>query len=270
MPWAARLAQSPVDLIYANDQAIVEDFAELQTPGESPTAGPYHLVNELDIRLGRDVELSAGCVIDASKGPVVLAEGVTIGSNAVIQGPCYIGPASIISPLATIRPGVSIGPMCKIGGEVSLTIFLGHANKGHEGFFGHSYVGRWVNIGAGTTTSNLKNTYGEITLRRGSVEMSTGRRFLGSLIGDHSKTAILTRLIGGTYIGYCSMLAASGAAPRFVPSYTFLTDAGAERYEQGKAIEVAQRVYTRRSRAWTETDEAIMNYVAEAAPKVEA
>ena len=193
-----------------------------------------------------------------------------IGSNAVVQGPCYIGPGSAISPLALIRPGNTIGPMCKIGGEVSLSIFSGYANKAHEGFLGHSYIGRWVNLGAGTTTSNLKNTYGEITLRRGKTEIAAGRRFLGSLIGDHSKTAILTRLMGGSYIGFSSMLAGAGHSPRFVPSYTFLTDRGSHNYEMDKAIEVAQRIFSRRSRAWTDTDEQIMHYVAAAAPAVEA
>src|SRR5207248_3167038 len=94
-----------------------------------------------------------------------------------------------IMPLACIRPGTSIGPLSKVGGEVSLSIILGNSNKAHEGYLGHSYLGKWVNLGAGTTTSNLKNTYGEITLKTPTRELSEGRRFLGSFLSDHAKTA---------------------------------------------------------------------------------
>jgi UDP-N-acetylglucosamine diphosphorylase/glucosamine-1-phosphate N-acetyltransferase len=270
MPFRGRMLESAVDLIYGNDQAIVDDFAHHDGPTMPLEAGPYHLVDELDIRLGPDVALSPGCVLDASKGPIIVEEGAAIGANAVIQGPCWIGPGSVIAPLANIRPGVSIGAMCKVGGEVSLSILLGYSNKAHEGYLGHSYIGKWVNLGAGTTTSNLKNTYGPITLKRGSREITTDRRFLGALIGDHTKTAIQTRLMSGTYIGYFSMLAGSTYAPRFVPTLSFWTDKGMTPYDREKAVEVAQRVFTRRDRTWTECDEAIMDYAAAAAPRVEA
>jgi bifunctional N-acetylglucosamine-1-phosphate-uridyltransferase/glucosamine-1-phosphate-acetyltransferase GlmU-like protein len=156
-----------------------------------------------------------------------------------------------------------------VGGEVSNSIVLGYSNKAHDGYLGDSYVGKWVNLGAGTTTSNLKNTYGEITMDMGKEKVPTGRRRLGALIGDHTKTAVLTRLMTGTYVGFCAMLADSGSTPRFVPSYTFSTERGTEPYRLDKAIEVTQRVFARRDRGWTETDERIMRYVAEAAPAVE-
>jgi UDP-N-acetylglucosamine diphosphorylase/glucosamine-1-phosphate N-acetyltransferase len=269
MPGQGRCVESLVDLIHWNDESLVEDFAHLETPSSPRPAGPYHLVEERDVWLGPGVKLDPGCVLDASKGPVVIGEGAAIGANAVLQGPCYIGPHATISPVAQIRPGTSIGPMCKVGGEVSASIMLGYSNKPHEGFLGHSYVGKWANLGSGTTTSNLKNTYGEISLKLGEHDVPTGRRFLGSLIGDHSKTGILTRLSSGTYIGFSSMLAGSGVAPRYVPSYTFWTDRGSEPYRFEKSMEVAHRVFDRRDRAWTATDEAVMRYVAETASKVE-
>lgn len=265
----ARLVDSVWDLIHWNDEALMEDFAHLCGGMNQAPEGPYHLVNPGDVWLAGDVKLSPGCVLDASKGPIMIGARAAIGANAVINGPCSIGPLCKIRPLAFIREGTSICDGCTIGGEVSHSIFLSHSNKGHEGFIGHSYVGKWVNLGAGTTTSNLKNTYGEIRARIGGGEVSTGRQFLGSVIGDHSKTAILTRLTAGTYIGFGSMVAAPGVTPRLVPSYTFLTDKGAAPYDMGKAIEVARRVFARRDRQFNQTDEQLMRYVAAISTRVE-
>src|SRR5688500_19083961 len=107
--------------------------------------------------------------------------------------------------------------MSKVGGEVSNSIVLGYSNKAHDGYLGDSYVGKWINLGAGTTTSNLNNTYGEITVTTRTGPERTGRRFLGSLIGDHARTAIGTRLMAGSYIGFSSLLATSAIAPRYLP-----------------------------------------------------
>jgi UDP-N-acetylglucosamine diphosphorylase/glucosamine-1-phosphate N-acetyltransferase len=266
----ARLVDSLWDLIHWNDESLVEDFAHLHDHGTtSVPAGPHHLLHPEDVWLGADVKLSPGCVLDASKGPILIGPRATIGANAVINGPCSIGSHARIRPLAFVREGTTICDGCTIGGEVSHSIFLSQSNKGHEGFVGHSYIGKWVNLGAGTTTSNLKNTYGEIRARVGGAEIQTGRQFLGSAIGDHSKTAILTRVSAGTYIGFSSMVACPGIVPRLVPSYTFLTDQGSQPYEMSKAIEVAKRVFARRDRQFNETDEQLMRYVAAAAGDVE-
>jgi UDP-N-acetylglucosamine diphosphorylase/glucosamine-1-phosphate N-acetyltransferase len=213
--------------------------------------------------------LEPGCVLDASRGPIVLAEKSSVGANAVLQGPCYIGAHSAVTPLSLIRPGVSVGQMCKIGGEVSNSILLGYTNKAHEGFLGDSYLGKWVNFGAGTTTSNLKNTYGQISVRRGDQIIPTGRRFLGALVGDHSKTGILTRLAAGAYVGFCASIAGEGPPTRFVPSYTFENDKGRETYDLERALDVTRRVYARRDRPFTNYDEHVMRYVAATAPGVE-
>ena len=207
-------------------------------------------------------------MLDASKGPIMIADHARIGANAVIVGPCYIGIHMNVMPLSHVRPGTTIGPMCKVGGEVSNSIMLGYSNKSHEGYLGDSYLGKWVNFGAGTITSNLKNTYGEISVRRGGKEIPTGRRFLGSLVGDHTKTGVLTRLGAGSYIGFCSSLAGRGTSPRFVPSYSFWTDGHAVvRNGQGGRGHAAG--LTRRDREFTETDRRVMEYVARVAPEVE-
>jgi UDP-N-acetylglucosamine diphosphorylase/glucosamine-1-phosphate N-acetyltransferase len=209
-------------------------------------------------------------VIDASKGAVVLGDGAIVGANAVLQGPCYIGSQSEVAPLAMIRPGTSIGPKCKVGGEVARAIILGNSNKGHEGFLGDSYLGEWVNLGAGTTTSNLKNTYGPIGIKLGREEVNSGRQFLGALIGDHTKTAIGTRFMSGSYAGCCSMIATSAHAPRFTPSFSFLTDKGTEAYRLDKVFEVARAVMARRGRTFDALDEAMVRYCKSAAERAES
>ena len=267
----SRLVETLWDLISWNEESLVEDAMRFRDTAatKGKPAGAYHLVNDENVFLGPDAKLAPGCVLDASKGPVVVDHHAKVGANAVLEGPCYVGPYAEVRALTLIRPGTSIGIMSKVGGEVSNSIVLGYSNKAHDGYLGDSYVGKWVNLGAGTTTSNLKNTYGEITMDMGREKVPTGRRRLGALVGDHTKTAVLTRLMTGTYVGFCSMIATTAAPPRFVPSYSFLTDEGAESYQLDKAIEVTRRVFSRRDRGWTATDEGMMRYVAEAAPKVE-
>jgi UDP-N-acetylglucosamine diphosphorylase/glucosamine-1-phosphate N-acetyltransferase len=265
----ARMVDSIWDLIHWNEESLVEDYAQLEEPSAQHLAGPHHMLNEQDVWLGPDVTLMPGCVLDASKGAVMIAANAVIGANAVITGPCYIGPYSRIRPLTQLREGTSVGTYCTIGGEVSQSIFLDYSNKAHEGFVGHSYVGKWANLGSGTTTSNLKNTYGEIRAIVAGKEVATGRQFLGAAIGDHAKTGILTRLMSGTYLGFGSMLAMTLPAPKLVPSFTFLTDAGSVPYAMDKAIEVTKRVFARRDRGFNTTDEELMRYVAKVAPAVE-
>jgi UDP-N-acetylglucosamine diphosphorylase / glucose-1-phosphate thymidylyltransferase / UDP-N-acetylgalactosamine diphosphorylase / glucosamine-1-phosphate N-acetyltransferase / galactosamine-1-phosphate N-acetyltransferase len=270
MEGQSRLAESLSDLISWNEESLIEDALQLLKGVRKPiVAGPFYTVNDEDIWLGTEVKVQPGCVLDASQGPVVIAEGVEVGSNSVIQGPCYIGPHSVIRPLSLIRDATTIGRLCKIGGEVVNTIMLGHSNKSHEGFLGHSYIGKWVNFGAGTTTANLKSTYGQVSVQYAEREVPTGRQFFGSVVGDHVKTGIGTRLMPGTYIGFSSALLGSSIPPRFVPSFSFWTDKGMAPYDLEKAKEVMKAVYARRDLRWTDADERMVAQVLETAPKVE-
>jgi UDP-N-acetylglucosamine diphosphorylase/glucosamine-1-phosphate N-acetyltransferase len=264
-----RLVERLWDLIKWNEESLIEDHAQTRRERRPFPPGAYHMIEEENIWLGDGVKPSPGVVLDGSRGPVVIDHHAGIGPNSVLQGPCYIGPYATVSPLATIRPGTSVGMMCKVGGEISNSIIFGYTNKIHEGFLGDSYVGKWVNLGAATNTSNLKNTYDEISVQTPQGLVKTGRRFLGSLIGDHAKTAVGTRLPAGGYVGFSAMLAISNIAPKVVPSYTFNTDAGSEPYRLEKAIEVMKSVFTRRNREWDEIDDSIVRYVANIAPEVE-
>ena len=265
----ARLPEYLWDLVHWNEESIIADVASMKEKPHPLPPGPYHAIADQDVYISPEAIMYPGVIVDASKGPVVIDVGATINANSVLRGPCFIGRDAIVSPLSNIHSGTSIGPMCKVGGEISNSIFLGHSNKVHDGFVGHSYIGEWVNLGAGTTTSNLKNTYGPIEMRIGTRHIATDRRFLGSMIGDHTKTAIGTRLMTGTYIGYCSLLAASGLPPRFIPSFTFWTDKGTESYRLDKARQVISQVYARRGRVWDQDDEKILKYAQDAGERVE-
>lgn len=265
-----RMVSALWDLIKWNEESLIEDSAHLHRDNPSRPAGAYHLIEDDNVFIGPDAVVQPGVLLDASKGPVILDHHATIGANSVLQGPCYIGPYAHVRPLSLIRPGTSIGTMCKVGGELSNSIMFGYSNKAHDGFLGDSYVGKWVNLGAATNVSNLKNTYGEISVITPQGPVKTGRRFLGSLIGDHAKTAIGTRLMAGSYVGFASQLAGSTIAPKFLPSFSFWTDKGFDSYRVDKAIEVMKTVFARRDRSWNDIDETVVRYVAAAAPGMEA
>lgn len=266
----ARMADYVWDLISWNEESLVEDFVALHEQPSQRPAGPYHMVHDENVWIGPDVKLEPGVVLDASRGPVMLAPACSIGANSVLKGPCYVGPHTQVKPLTVIHAGTTLGPLCKVGGEINNSILTGYTNKAHDGYVGDSYLGEWVNLGAGTTTSNLKNTYSPVKIRIGQHETDTGRRTLGAIIGDHTKTAIGTRLMTGTYVGYCAMIATSQLPPTFVPSFSFLTDRGREDYREDKALEVMRAVYSRRNKLLQPADEAILRYAREAAREAEA
>src|SRR6185295_4718482 len=141
-------------------------------------------------------------------GPVTIEEGCEVHPFTRIEGPCYVGPKTILLG-AKVREGCSFGPMCRIGGEVEESIVHGYSNKYHDGFLGHAYVGEWVNLGALTTNSDLKNDYSEVKVTLdGRTQLSTGSNKVGALIGDHVKTSIGTLLNTGAYVGAMSVLVA--------------------------------------------------------------
>lgn len=206
------------------------------------------VVGEHPVHAAKGVVVHPNVVFDTSAGPIVLAESVVVRSISVMVGPAYVGPHSVVCNHAHIRAGTVIGPHCKVGGEVNGCIFQGYSNKAHSGFLGNSYVGEWVNLGADTVTSNLKNTYGEVRMRCAPAgpEEPTGTQFLGSVIGDHVKTAIGTRLPTGCCVHTGAMLAMSGFAPKYVERFAFLTDGAAEKYAWDKFRDTVVKVMRRR------------------------
>lgn len=232
------------DLITALERLLREDVIRLLAPGDTDAVpqGSIVIGDPAWISLHEAV-IEPGVVFDTRNGPVVIETGVEVRSGTRLEGPLWIGANSRIVGGA-IRNS-SIGPWSVVHGEISTTAILGYANKSHYGFIGHSIVGRWVNLGAGTTTSNLKSTYGPVRLRVRDTEMETGRQFLGSLIGDHAKTAIGIMLDTGSVIGAGASVFDDLRAPKYVAPFAW-GGSTSERVTQQKFLDIVERVLPRR------------------------
>lgn len=209
--------------------------------------------------IGNNVSIAPHCVLDASQGAILISDDVTIMPHSTIIGPCSIGTGSVIKIGAKIYSGSAIGEMCKVGGEIENSIIQGFSNKQHEGFLGHSFISEWVNIGADTNTSDLKNTYGNIDITLRGKKITTKRMFLGSLIGDHSKTAIDTALNTGLAIGIHCQIATVGAVRKELPSYSFVTPNGSTTFNNYKAKEIASIVMARRKKSLSDEEVVLMD-----------
>lgn len=236
------------DIIEANEQILAGDY-DLSRPaaGDSaPLPGGVHAHGEEAIWVDGSAEVGSGVVIDASAGPVWIEEGVRVMPFSSIQGPAFVGPGCILSA-ARLSGGTTIGPRCRVGGEIEASVLQGYANKAHEGFLGHSFVGEWVNLGAGTTNSDLKNNYGSVRLTFGRERVDTGMLKLGALIGDHVKTGIGTLFNTGSVIGTGCNLFGGGLAPAYAPSFVWGGGDGFEEYLLDAFLSTAETVMGRRN-----------------------
>ncbi len=210
---------------------------------------------------GENVTVGKFVSIDTTNGPVVLDHGVTILDFTFLRGPVYVGRDSRVIEHAAVKDRTCVGSGCKVGGEVEESVIEPRSNKQHHGFLGHSFVGRWVNLGAGTSTSDLKNTYGEIVMDYGGGRAPTGMQFLGSIIGDHTKTAINTSLFTGKLLGVCSMV--YGMVSTNVPSFSNYARSFGQVTEIGpdQVIRTQERVMDRRNIATTDRDREMIRRV---------
>lgn len=238
-----RVLRGAYDLVTALEQFLFGDtLALLGDSGDAIPEGTIVLGNPGAISL-RGATLEPGVVLDARKGGIVLEHDVQVRSGTRIEGPARIRQGSWL--VGGQFRHVSIGPHCRLHGEISTSAFTGYANKSHDGFLGHSIVGEWVNLGAGTIGSNLKNTYGPIRLDIGTTRIDTGRTNLGALIGDHAKTAIGTLLPTGAVVGAGANLFGGPRAPKYTPPFAWGGDTD-ERMTVDAFVETAKRVLPRR------------------------
>jgi UDP-N-acetylglucosamine diphosphorylase/glucosamine-1-phosphate N-acetyltransferase len=212
----------PWDLVVKNADHLARDFATAGRSGLSShhqaTAAIVGSAERLFIH--ETVRIDPYTVFDTTGGPITIAAGVVVQPFTRIEGPCYVGRNTQLFR-ANLRGGVTIGPNCRIGGEVEASIIHGFTNKYHEGFLGHAYVGEWVNLGAITSNSDLRNDYGEVFVPLGGDPVATGQAKVGCFIGDHTRTGIGSMLNTGTTIGVmCNVLPAGPLLPKHVPSFT--------------------------------------------------
>jgi UDP-N-acetylglucosamine diphosphorylase/glucosamine-1-phosphate N-acetyltransferase len=240
------------DLIRHLPEMIASDITQRVERLDSVSAAETGsaIIGAHPARVERGASIEPYVVFDASAGPILVRRGATVAPFTRLVGPCYVGEESIV---AGGRIGATaIGEQCRVHGEVTNTVFLGHANKSHDGFVGHSYLGRWSNLGASTVTSNLKNTYGPVAIWTPNGVRSTGMQFLGTLLGDHAKTAIGTRLTTGSVIGAGANVFAMSMTPKVVAPFSWGGASDTSVYEIDRFLNVAERVMIRRHVVLTE------------------
>lgn len=261
----AKLIQYPWDLVHHNSSEIVEDFHHLNRGGiiEGNVSDHALVVNKDGIFIGKDSIIKPGAVLDAEEGPIYIGDDVTVMANAVIQGPAFVGNRSLIKISAKIYEGTSIGEVCKVGGEVEESIIHSYSNKQHEGFLGHAYVCQWVNLGADTNNSDLKNNYGSVKVYIDGKLVDSGSMFVGLFIGDHSKSGINTMFNTGTVVGTMCNVFGSDYPPKYIPSFSWGGGGKIVEHDLEKALKTAQQVMARRKKTLTPEYERIFRHVFE-------
>ncbi|MBI4435839.1 MAG: GlmU family protein [Candidatus Omnitrophica bacterium] len=245
----AKLVKYSWDLVQNNGNEIVRDFELLVGKKGSNHGKVYdgtYLLNPSQIYIGKGSKIKPCVVLDAENGPIYIGENVTIFPNSVVEGPAYIGDETKLKINAKIYENTSIGPVCKIGGEVEGSILHAYSNKQHDGFLGHAYIGEWCNLGAGTSNSDLKNNYGNVKVWVDGRMVDSGSMFVGLTMGDHSKTGVNTMLNTGTVVGVSSNVFGAGFPPKYIPSFSWGGASGLTTYKLEKGLEVAERVMSRR------------------------
>ena len=257
----------PWDLIDLNGEQIARDFEATCDPtdvGFHPTG--FAVVGHADrLLIDPSAQVDPMVVADTTHGPVVIGPDATVHAFTRLEGPCAVGAGTIVHG-AQIRRGTSIGPNCRIGGEIECSIMLGYSNKYHEGFLGHSYVGEWVNLAAGTHTSDLRCDYLPVSVRIDGEEVATGRTKVGAIVGDHAKTGLGVLLNCGTVIGpFAQVLPAGGLAPREVPAFTRTGPGGVkELTDVNRLLATADTVMKRRGKVLTLAQEVAYRALAAA------
>jgi len=244
------MARYPWQLVGATEKLLAQDweiFSARRSSSDATVSPNAHIVEEGSIHVGSGATVAPGAVIDAGDGPVVIDDGASILANAVICGPCYVGKGTLIKAGSRIYGPSSFGPVCKLGGEISETVIQGYSNKQHEGFLGHAYLGEWVNLGAGTEVSDLKNNYGPVKVWVDGLSIDSGEMFVGPTIGDHTKTGINSMLNSGAVVGFSCNVFGSDYLPKFVPSFSWGGAAEMVEHAPAKAVETARAAMARRN-----------------------
>jgi UDP-N-acetylglucosamine diphosphorylase/glucosamine-1-phosphate N-acetyltransferase len=257
------------DIFAKNDAALREDFELLTEDRTSqPIPKSVNVISPSSIFIEEGAKLEF-VTLNASTGPIYIGKNSEIMEGSVIRGPFALCEEAQVKLATKVYGATTVGPHCRIGGEVNNSVLFGYSNKGHDGFLGNSVLGEWCNIGADSNNSNLKNNYEEVKLWSYKTEnfAKTGLQFCGLMMGDHSKCGINTMFNTGTVVGVSANIFGSGFPRNFVPSFSWGGASGFVTYLTKKAFEVAKIVMDRRHVEFTEQDKAILEHVFEESKK---
>lgn len=251
--------------IFSFNADCIKDDYELLTAGR--TSAP---ISDTNLLIGDQVFLEEGAkvegaILNSTNGPIYIGKEAEIMEGSLVRGPLAMCEHSVLKLGAKIYGATTLGPYCKVGGEVNNSVLLGYSNKGHDGFLGNSVLGEWCNIGADSNNSNLKNNYAEVRLWNYGLGRfdKTGLQFCGLVMGDHSKCGINTMFNTGTVVGVSTNLFGAGFPRNFVPSFSWGGAAGYTTYQLPKVFEVASKVMERRNKAFDSVEQSILAHVFE-------
>jgi UDP-N-acetylglucosamine diphosphorylase/glucosamine-1-phosphate N-acetyltransferase len=259
----------PWDIFKMNDEALRLDF-DLLTKGK--TSQPISSTNQvlgkenIFIEEGAEIECS---ILNAKTGPIYIGKNAKIMEGCMIRGPLAMAENAILKMGTKIYGATTLGPFCKVGGEINNSVLFGYSNKGHDGFLGNSVIGEWCNLGADSNTSNLKNNYAPVKVWNYNSEKfeQTGVQFCGLLMGDHSKCGINTMFNTGTVVGISANVFGSGFPLNFIPSYSWGGASGYSTYKTEKAFESAEVMMKRRNKELDTIERVILLKVFEETSK---
>ncbi len=256
----------PTDLFTYNQEAINFDFDLLTkdrtSASLSDTNGFLGDKKDLFIEEGAEVEFST---LNTTTGKIYIGRNAEVMEGCNLRGPIALCNDSKFNLGAKIYGATTVGPHCKVGGEVNNIVIFGYTNKGHDGFIGNSVIGEWCNLGADTNSSNLKNNYGPVKLWNYKLKklVNSGLQFAGLIMGDHSKAAINTQFNTGTVVGVAANIFKSGFPPNLINNFSWGGMDGDEKFKLEKAYEVAELMMGRRKVPFTEADKNILNHIYE-------
>lgn len=252
----------PWHIFIQNDAEIRKDYT-LLTQGRttaSLSADSRVLGNELFIEEGAKLH---GCILNTTTGPIYIGKNAEVMEGSMIRGPFALGENAQVKMGAKIYGATTIGMSCKVGGEITNSIFFANSNKAHDGYLGNSVIGEWCNLGADTNSSNLKNNYSKVEIFNytENATIDTDQQFLGLIMGDHSKSGINTMFNTGTVVGVCANIVGAGFPKKHIPSFSWSISEKIRPYDLDKAIETIHIVYARRGKTLSEREESIIRHL---------
>jgi UDP-N-acetylglucosamine diphosphorylase/glucosamine-1-phosphate N-acetyltransferase len=252
------------DIFSLNDRAIREDFA-LVTSGRksAPIPEGVMVTGKENLFIEEGANIYTGCIINAAAGPVYIAKNAEVLEGTLVRGPLAVCEHAVIKMGAKLYGATTIGPACKVGGEINNAVFFANSNKSHDGYLGNAVIGEWCNLGADTNCSNLKNNYAEVKIWSEATNKSvnTGLTFCGLFMGDHSKCSINTMFNTGTVVGVSCNIFGSGFPEKFVRSFSWGGSEGITNYDFSRAMETAGRMMARRGKKMSADETELYKHI---------